>query len=206
MRAPVAASSGSGVGIAIGIVAAVVVLFVLGGIALALAVRAGTPSSEAPAAVTVPPVEVATATPTVTATATAVPTATATATTTATVPPTTTATIAKPVPFPTTKPTVVVPPPFPPQPRAFDRVSAFTQVNAVADRLQTCKTSSDLPSGSNVVTLVFPSTGRLEQVIYSPGPLNDPRLTGCITARFLAVRVAPFEGATERISREITIR
>ena len=110
-------------------------------------------------------------------------------------------------PRPTVTPTFVVPPPTSTVPRGeFDRANALRLMNLAADEVQSCKLS-DGPTGTNVMTAIFRNDGRLNQVTYGNGPLSpDPRITGCITDKFLRIRVAPYDGAVERISRFITIR
>jgi len=87
----------------------------------------------------------------------------------------------------------------------FDRSDARRQIDAATDQIQSCAVTG-APRGTNAITIVFAGTGKVSEVLFADGPLADPRVSTCIGDKYLKIKVGPFSGPPERISKSVTLR
>jgi hypothetical protein len=206
---PPGAGGGSSLPWILGGIALVVLLGVGGIIALIVvaaaaapdptpkAVAAGQPKIEVPSTATA----TATATPATAKTATPVPTARPTIATPTPTPPRPTAT---PFPIPTPPPTVTAAPTNSvATPGPFPRARAQSEVDRVGFGLASCKRSTG-PFGAGSIRIDFEPDGRVGTL--SRPPFSGTPVGSCISSRFLAIRIGPFDGTTQRIEKAFIIQ
>jgi hypothetical protein len=85
----------------------------------------------------------------------------------------------------------------------FNRSKAQGEVDRVGATLASCSRSAG-PFGSGTIRVDFEPDGRV-------GTLSRPPFAGtatgsCISARFLAIRIGPFNGSTQNIEKSFIIQ
>lgn len=134
--------------------------------------------------------------------------------------------VAAKTPVPTVRPTSTVtirpvptPPPFPTAPPSatgtgtgsggtvvlapFNRSKAQGEVDRVGATLASCSRSSG-PFGAGSIRIDFEPDGRVGTL--SRPPFAGTAVGSCISARFLAIRIGPFNGSTQNIEKAFIIQ
>ncbi len=89
--------------------------------------------------------------------------------------------------------------------KPFDRVSATQQLTDASETVDDCREPGAAPGGSVVTTILLQPNGKVSEVTFARGGFSDTTQGKCIAARFSKIRVAPFAGPPEKLSKSVTL-
>ena len=89
--------------------------------------------------------------------------------------------------------------------KPFDRAAASQQLSDAAETIDDCREPGSPASGTVVVTVVIQPNGKVSEVSFARSGFNETTEGKCIIERFSKVRVPPFAGPIEKLSKSVTL-
>lgn len=90
--------------------------------------------------------------------------------------------------------------------KPFDRVSATQQLTDASETVDDCREQGASPGGSVVATILLQPNGKVSEVTFARGGFSDTAQGKCMAERFLKIRVPPFAGPAEKLSKSVALQ
>jgi predicted nucleic acid-binding Zn-ribbon protein len=89
--------------------------------------------------------------------------------------------------------------------KPFDRASATQQLTDAAETVDDCREQGGPPGGTVVTTILVQPNGKVSDVTFARAGFIDTSQGKCIADRFSKIRVPPFAGLPEKLSKSLAL-
>ncbi|MEO6572265.1 MAG: hypothetical protein ABIP89_00400 [Polyangiaceae bacterium] len=89
--------------------------------------------------------------------------------------------------------------------KPFDRVSATQQLTDASETVDDCKTQGAAGAGPVVTSIVIQANGKVSEVTFARAGFSDTAQGKCVAERFSKIRVPPFAGGPEKLSKAVAL-
>ena len=87
----------------------------------------------------------------------------------------------------------------------FDSAAATQQLNDAAETIDECREPGEPAGGTVVTTIAIQPNGKVSEVTFARSGFNETTEGKCIVERFSKIRVSPFAGPSEKLSKSVTL-
>ncbi len=89
--------------------------------------------------------------------------------------------------------------------KTFEREAATQQLSDAAETIDDCREPGGPASSTIVTTIVLQPNGKVSDVTFARSGFNETAAGKCIIERFSKIRVPPFSGPSEKLSKSVTL-
>lgn len=89
--------------------------------------------------------------------------------------------------------------------KPLDRAAVTQQLSDAAETIDDCREPGAPTSGTVVTTITIQPNGKVSEVTFARSGLSETTEGKCIIERFSKIRVPPFAGPAEKLSKSVTL-